>query len=136
VSSDKQTLILAGEAVPRRELAGASANVPGASATGSRLQRVTIIAARSDAMLLMQGEYAANPRALTYDSAETGSLVAGSNDMMLPAAADLAFPAAAANFRTGYPSLQRGVSLGAAAYARTQDLLDGGTRKAIIDTYA
>jgi hypothetical protein len=136
VSSDKQTLILAGEAVPRRDLAGASANEPGASATGSRLQRVTIIATRSDAMLLVQGEYAANPRALPADSAATGSLIAGRNDMMLPAAADLAYPAAAANIRTAYPSSHRGASSAAAAYARTQDLPHGGTRKAIIDTYA
>ncbi len=87
MTSEKQTLILAGESVPPRGDAG------------SQLKRVT--------MLLVQGEYGAPAPTVTVES--------------IPAAA---------------PADYRGLSAGAAQYARTQNLSGARARRPIIDTYA
>ena len=106
VSSDKQTLILAGEPVPRRGTESAS-STPGTTVQASRLQRITIIATRSDeTTLLVQGEYAAN-----------------------------SMPAAPSNCRAPALVASRGSSLGAAQYARMQNLAGAIAKKPVIDLY-
>jgi hypothetical protein len=124
VSSDKQTLILAGEAIPPPR-----ANVDrGASGSEMRvqLQRVT--------MLFVQGDYAATP--LATDSGGAKFLAAaGSGRVLLPSAAvDQAMPAQSL---VPYPSPQRALPAGGAAeYVRTQNLSGERTRRQLIDTYA
>jgi hypothetical protein len=125
VSSDKQTLILAGEAIPPpranadRGVGGSDMRVP--------LQRVT--------MLLVQGDYAATP--LTADSGAAKFLAAASERVLLRPVAALDAPAAPAQSLVPYPSVKRALSAGgAAAYARTQNLSGDPTRIQLIDTYA
>jgi hypothetical protein len=119
VSSEKQTLILAGESIPPRADAG------------SQLKRVT--------MLLVQGEYAPAQRTVTVESIPASAPAgAGAQSALLaPAAAiddtageemSISLPAAPADYR--------GLSAGAAEYARTQSLSGGRARRQIIDTYA
>jgi len=123
VSSDKQTLILAGEAMPPSR-AGA-----GRSEMGSRLQRVT--------MLLVQGEYAATPGTLVPDSSPAKSLAAAdSARVLLPSAAAVDATVVPAQFVVPYPASNRALSAGAAEYVRTQNLSGGRTRSPLIDTYA
>jgi hypothetical protein len=123
VSSDKQTLILAGEAIPPPR-----ANVDrGASGSEMRvqLQRVT--------MLFVQGDYAATT--LATNSGGAKFLAAASGRVLLPSAAvDQAVPAQSL---VPYPSPQRALPAGGAAeYARTQNLSGDRTRSQLIDTYA
>jgi hypothetical protein len=123
VSSDKQTLILAGEAIPPPR-----ANVDrGASGSEMRvqLQRVT--------MLFVQGNYAATTLATDSDGAKF--LAAASGRVLLPSAAvDQAVPAQSL---VPYPSPQRALPAGGAAeYVRTQNLSGDRTRSQLIDTYA
>ena len=123
VSSDKQTLILAGEAIPPPR-----ANTDrGASGSEMRvqLQRVT--------MLFVQGDYAATP--LATDSGGAKFLAAASGRALLPSAAvDQAMPAQSL---VPYPSPQRALPAGGAAeYVRTQNLSGDRTRSQLIDTYA
>jgi hypothetical protein len=119
VNSDKQTLILAGEAAPRRDVASSSANSNGHS-DGPRL---TIVATRADeTMLLARRDFAHNSSAATENS--TSLLLAP-------------MPSHAKPSRTGYFSMMRSASFNAAnEYARTQDFSAHGHRTAIIDTYA
>jgi hypothetical protein len=123
VSSDKQTLILAGEATPPPR---ADAGRSGRSGMGSQLQRVT--------MLLVQGEYAAGT--LAADSGPAKFLATDSERVLLPSSAAVDAPAVPAQFPVPYPSSNRTLSAGAAAYARTQNFSGGGTRSQLIDTYA
>ena len=125
VSSDKQTLILAGEAIPPR------ADVSRAGATNSergvQLQRVT--------MLLVQGEYAGiSPAA---DSRPTTFLAAADSEPVLQSsvAPVHALPAPARSLAP-YSPASRAFSAAAAEYARTQDLSGDRPRSRIIDTYA
>jgi hypothetical protein len=125
VSSDKQTLILAGEAIPPPR---ASAD-RGASGSEMRvqLQRVT--------MLLVQGDYAETT--LAADSGAAKFLAAASERVLLPSAAAVDAPAVPAQSLVLYPSPQRALSAGGAAeYARTQNLSGDRTRSRLIDTYA
>ena len=119
VNSDKQTLILAGEATPRRDVASSSANGVGLS-DGPRL---TIVATRADeTMLLAQGNFAHKASVGAEDS--TSSLMTIISSQSKPA-------------RAGYLSTTRSASFNAAnEYARTQDFSAYGSRRAIIDTYA
>jgi hypothetical protein len=110
VNSDKQTLILAGEAIPRRDTARSTAGDLGPPDLGPRL---TIVATRADyTMLLAHGDPTAPPMTL---------LTGGQNKLD----------------RSGYLSSARGFSFNAAnEYARTQDFWGNGTRSTIIDTFA
>jgi hypothetical protein len=110
VNSDKQTLILAGEAIPRRDAVSSSSGDLALSHLGPRL---TIVATRADnTMLLAHGDTSSPSMALS-----TG----GQNKL----------------HRSGYVSSARGFSFNAAnEYARTQDFSGAGTRSTTIDTYA
>jgi hypothetical protein len=123
VSSDKQTLILAGEAGPP---ARPNWGDVGAyrSAMGVQLQRVTV--------LVMQGDYAAST--LPADSSPAKSLVAPSERVLPPSAIALDAPTVPAQFVVPYRSSSRAQS-GAAEYARTQNL-SGNRTSQFIDTYA
>lgn len=68
VTPDRQTLILAGEAPPRRSLANPSLDdLDSQPISGS--QRVTIISARLDAsMIVTQSDYTPVPTVVAYDS--------------------------------------------------------------------
>ena len=123
VSSDKQTLILAGEAIPPPR-ANADRGV-GGSEMRVQLQRVT--------MLFVQGDYAATTVAI--DSAGAKFLAAASGRVLLPSAAvDQAVPAQSL---VPYPSPQRALPAGGAAeYLRTQNLSADRARSQLIDTYA
>ena len=123
VSSDKQTLILAGEPIPpRRESAGDFG--AGGSGTSVQLQRVTV--------LVVQEDYAAAP----LDSSSPDIVVAPPERALLPSAAAIGTPAVRARGLVPYLSPNRVLSAGAAEYARTQNLSDDGWRSQIIDTYA
>jgi hypothetical protein len=124
VSSDKQTLILAGEAIPPRVDVGRS--VLARAETGLQLQGV--------AVLLVRGEYRSSP---TPDSSPAGFLPAAARDraLLAPPTA-VAAPAGPAQFLVPYASSNRAPAAGAAEYARTQNLSAGNTRSRIIDTYA
>jgi hypothetical protein len=123
VSSDKQTLILAGEAIPPPRVAA------GRSETGSQLQRVT--------MLVVRGEYGPTAVAADSSSAKFSATADSESDLdLLPSVAAINAPALAAQFLVPYPSSNRALSAGAAEYARTQDLSGGRTRSRLIDTYA
>jgi len=119
VDSDKQTLILAGEATPRRGVGSRSANGVGLS-DGPRL---TIVATRADeTKLLAQGDFAHKAGAGTEDATSP-----------LPTLTTGHSKAA----RAGYLSTTRSASFNAAnEYARTQDFSAYFSRTAIIDTYA
>lgn len=126
VSSDKQTLILAGEATPPRR-ADADRTSAGLSGKGSQLQRVT--------MLLLQGEYAAGT--LATDSSQAKFLAAADGERVLPAsAAAVDAPAVSAQSVLPHPSSGRAPSAAAAEYARMQNLSGAGARIQLIDTYA
>ena len=121
VNSDKQTLILAGEAVPRRDAANSSANDLPFSDDGPRL---TMVATRTDeTMLLVRGDFTHTANAAADDS----------NSPFLA----LTSPHGQSNLvRSVYPSSIRGSSFYAAnEYARTQDR-SARARTMIIDTYA
>jgi len=120
VNSDKQTLILAGEAIPRRDAARSSA-----SDLGSEMEpRLTMVATRADnTMLLAHGDFASKASTAAVDSTS--------------AAMTLSTPSQSKLERSGYLSSARGSSFNAAnEYARTQDFWSHGTRSTIIDTYA
>ena len=110
MNSDKQTLILAGESIPRHGAARSAASDPGLSDLGPRL---TIVATRADnTMLLAHGESSSPSMTLS-----TG----GQNKLG----------------RSGHVSSARGFSSNAAnEYARTQDSLGNGTRSTGITTRA
>jgi hypothetical protein len=121
VNSDKQTLILAGEAIPPRRADARPSEM------GLRVQRVT--------MLLVQGEYAAS--AFSADTSPARFLAAADSDRVLaPSATAVAASAAPAQFLVPYASPNRTPSPGAAEYARTQNLSGGRTKSQFIDTYA
>jgi hypothetical protein len=123
VSSDKQTLILAGEAIPPPRVAA------GRSETSSQLQRVT--------MLVVRGEYAATAVTANSSSAKFSATADSESDLdLLASVAAIDAPALPAQFLVPYPSSNRALSAGAAEYARTQDLSGGRTRSRLIDTYA
>ena len=118
VNSDKQTLILAGEAIPRRDAASSSASDPALSDMGPRL---TIVATRADnTMLLAHGDFARKASTAADDSASAVMTLSTGGQNKL-----------------GYLPSARGSSFHAAnEYARTQDFWGHGTRSTIIDTYA
>jgi hypothetical protein len=118
VTSEKQTLILAGESAPPR------------ADVGSQLKRVT--------MLLVQGEYAPANRTITIESIPAADSAITPFETKPPAATPvdpMAEDAVAINL-PAMPADYRGLSAGAAEYARTQDLTGGRPRRQIIDTYA
>lgn len=131
VTSDRQTLILAGETPPRRGLASPGSDDPESRVTSSS-QRVTIISARVDAsMIVTQGDYAPHASVVAYDSAAVAEPEVGS---ALPAMANTQLAAVTIKGQLAYVPSSRGSSYNAAsAYARTRDLSD---RLPIIDTYA
>jgi hypothetical protein len=118
VNSDKQTLILAGEAAPRRDIASSSANGVGLSG-GPRL---TIVATRADeTMLLAQGDFAH----------ETSTGAEDSTSLLMTLRPSQSEPARPGSLWA------RGASFSAAnEYAHTQDLSGYRSRTTIIDTYA
>lgn len=121
VNSDKQTLILAGEAIPRRDAASSSASDLGLSDMGPRL---TIVATRADnTLLLAHGALARKASTAADDSTSAVMTLSTGGRNKLE--------------RSGYLSSARGSSFHAAnEYARTQDFWGHGTRSTIIDTYA
>lgn len=146
VTSDRQTLILAGETPPGR--GGVARPASAAVARGSnvdadsviseqRSQRVTYISARVDAVIT-QGSYSPNQKSPALDSATVAAndLVASVSGTQLPAVANSAsaLPALPPKVHQAYVISNRGSSSNAAnAYARTRDLSD---RIPLIDTYA
>jgi hypothetical protein len=120
VNSDKQTLILAGEAIPRRDAARLSASDLGLSDMGPPL---TIVATRAGNTLSRYGALARKTSTAADDSSSAVMTLSTSGQNKLE--------------RSGYLSSARGPSFHAAnAYARTQDFWGHGTRSTIIDTYA
>jgi hypothetical protein len=110
VNSDNQTLILAGEAIPRRAVASPSARDLGLARIGRPLTIVATLA--DDTRLLTHGDFARKTSAAVGDGENT----------LLP---------------SSYLSSTLGASFTAAnEYARTQNLSGSGIRTAIIDTYA
>jgi hypothetical protein len=118
VNSDNQTLILAGEAIPRRDLASLSANAHGLNHSGPPL---TIVATPADdTKLLARGDFAGNFSAAAGSTSPLKTLTAYQHSLLRSS-----------------PLSSRGSSFNAAnEYARTQDLSNHGMRTAIIDTYA
>jgi hypothetical protein len=114
VSSDKQTLILAGEPIPPRRDSVGRADV-GDAPMGAPPQRL--------AMLVVLGDY------VTYTAA-------AHERVLLPAAGAAHEPAMPTQSLVAYSSYSRVLSAGAAEYARTQNLSADGTRNRLIDTYA
>jgi hypothetical protein len=113
VNSDNQTLILAGEAIPRRDAGSFSAETLGAS--GGR--RLTIVATPAD-----------DPRLLTQGNI-TGAVGESTSSFVTITPYQ--------NTLMRSSTVPRGASFNAAhAYARTQDLTNSAPRTAIIDTYA
>ena len=131
VTSDRQTLILAGETPPRRDVAGSNPD-DSQSRSSSSSQRVTIISARVDAsMIVTESDYAPDSSVVAYSPAATAGSEIGS---ALPAVSDQSAPMRARGHLSYASSSARGSSYnGASAYARTRDLSD---RLPIIDTYA
>jgi hypothetical protein len=124
VNSDKQTLILAGEAIPPRAHADRDADGSGMRV---QLQRVT--------MLFVQGDYAATT--LAADSNPAKFLASAGERVLLPSAAAVGAPAAPAQSLVRCPSPRRALSVGGAAeYDRMQNLSGDRTRSRLIDTYA
>jgi hypothetical protein len=121
VNSDKQTLILAGEAIPRRDAVRSSAGDLGLSDMGPRL---TIVATRADnTLLLPHGALTRKASTAADDSTSAGMTLSTGGQNKLE--------------RSGSLSSARGPSFRAAnEYARTQDFWGPGTRSTIIDTYA
>ncbi len=130
VTSDRQTLILAGETPPRRSgisIAGLAGDVDArgadeadSSGDSSGGQRVTIISARVDAVVT-QGSVGLFP-------------AAARNTQPLAHTSYSSPPPVPANFYQAYVVANRAsTSKGADAYARTRDLSD---RTPLIDTYA
>lgn len=118
VNSDNQTLILAGEPIPRRDLASLSANAHGLNHGGPPL---TIVATPADdTKLLARGDSAGNFSAAAESISPLKTLTAYQHSLL-----------------SSSPLSSRGSSFNAAnEYARTQDLSSHGMRTAIIDTYA
>jgi hypothetical protein len=125
VSSDKQTLILAGEPVPPSRGSG-EGSFGNRSDLSVRMQRVTV--------LVMQGDYATAP--LAADLSPARGLAGPSERLLLPPVAAVEQSAVLAQSLVPYTSSNRALSAGAAEYARTQNLPDGGARRQLIDTYA
>jgi hypothetical protein len=117
VNSNNQTLILAGEAIPRRDVGSSSADALGLS--GAR--PLTIVATPADdPRLLTQGSYAGNANAAASESTSSFITISSYQNTLLRSS-----------------TVSRGASFNAAyAYARTQDLTNSAPRAAIIDTYA
>src|ERR1700722_17784659 len=113
VSSDKQTLILAGEPMPPRRGSAGDFGA-GGSDMGVQLQRVTV--------LVVQEDYAAAP----LDSSSSSRVVAPAGRALLPSAAAIGAPAVRTRALVPYISPKRVLSVGAAEYARTQNLADDG----------
>jgi hypothetical protein len=112
VTCDKQTLILAGESIPRRDAVE---------------PRLTIVATRADDMMLL-ARRDTGPRSDSGQSPTSGESPA----LMLPVPAKGQYPA-----RFRFASSARGAAFNALnEYARTQDISGGIQRAAIIDTYA
>jgi hypothetical protein len=119
VNSDNQTLILAGEAIPRRGLASLSAN---AHALNHGAPPLTIVATPADdTKLLARGDFAGSFSAANVESTSPLKTLTAYQHSLLRSS----------------PLASRGSSFNAAnEYARTQDLSNPGMRTAIIDTYA
>ena len=120
MNSDNQTLILAGEPIPRRAVGISSENAFGLS-HGDR--PLTIVATPADdTRLLTQGDFAGNTGAAAADSTSRLKTLTAYQHSLI---------------RSSHLSSTRGASFHAAnEYARTQNLSDHGGRSAIIDTYA
>lgn len=130
MTSDKQTLIPAGAPSPRRGMVTSGQT---SATAGSQLQRLNIIATRSDdTTAFLQGEYetAAASRAnwrsatnlVSSNAIEPPLLPARSVVSDLPVPLSLSVP-------SGLPaSSNRGPASGVTQYARTRDLPYAGTR--------
>ena len=145
VTSDRQTLILAGETPPRRSGTGVAQLTDDIQASGADAadsadgQRVTFISARVDAVVT-QGIYAPRQQQQTQPA---GSNAISINNLAVSSSSTqaqtlgrsyTALPALPTELYQGYVVSNRGSSsYGAGAYARTRDLSD---RTVLIDTYA
>jgi hypothetical protein len=131
ISPDRQTLILAGEALPRRSVAGSN----GDTARNSANSRITIISARLEAVVTESGyspnTYVPDTHIVPYEASEVSDPI---SDSALPATISKSASALTSRAYSTYAASSRGSSFGgASAYARTQDLSE---RHPIIDTYA
>jgi hypothetical protein len=106
VNSDKQTLILAGEAIPRRDAA-------------NDLRPLTIVATLADDTMLLPQKPAPSSGEATSELMSI-ALPEGRNGLN----------------RSSYALSRGSSFSSANEYARTQDLSGAGRRTAIIDTYA
>lgn len=132
VNSDKQTLILAGEPLPRRGVAESSAEP---AATASRLQRITIIATRADdTTLLVQGEYENRRESEAEWLPQSQIAVAAPSEPLRLPATRAPSMLTSTPYRIASSSAQR-ASRGASEYARTQEL-GAEAVLPLIDTYA
>jgi hypothetical protein len=153
VTSDRQTLILAGETPPRRgriaadRLAGlpqySGADDTESQSDGQSSPQLTIISARVDA-IVTHGAYRVAPgngaaaalSAAANDNSANTSVAISSGGAQLATLANYAssLPSALPKLHQAYVISNRGASSAANAYARTRDLADKAP--AIIDTYA
>lgn len=133
-----QTLILAGELLPRRNVGGSSSNTVVAGRNGSTLsntQRASLFSARAEPEVT-DAEYTPSVSVSDADVvADDAADVSDVNDTTaLPVATPKNSSLMASRAYSSYASSSRGSSFGgASAYARTQDLSE---RHPIIDTYA
>lgn len=135
IHPDRQTLILAGEPLPKRN-ATAAGSTSVSARNSANSQRVTYISARFDAVVtdaeVTDAEYTPSAHVpdtniVAYEASDV------SNEAALPATTPkTSFMTSHAY--SSYASSNRGGAFGGAnAYARTQDLSE---RHPIIDTYA
>ena len=133
-----QTLILAGEPLPRRGAVGSNDNTIVSARNGSNIstaQRASIFGTRADA-LVTDAEYTpsaavSDTDVVPYDAADVGDVGTAT---ALPTTTPKTSSLMSSRAYSAFASSSRGSSFGgASAYARTQDLSE---RHPIIDTYA
>jgi hypothetical protein len=115
VSSDKQTLILKGEAIPPRRAVGRDADASGTEIS-VQLQRVAMPLAPRD--FAANGPVGPDQRALPQAAGAGGTLGISARSLV------------------PYSLSNRGLRAGAAEYVRTQNMSGDDLRSQLIDTYA
>jgi hypothetical protein len=128
-----QTLILAGDPLPKRSAAASNGITSVSSRNSPNSQRVTYFSARFDAVVT-DAEFTPSANVPDTNEVANDATDVGDNDAALPATLPKTSSALTSRPYSAYASSSRGSSFGGAnAYARTQDLSE---RHPIIDTYA